>query len=328
MTLTPHLRPMSIGDLLDAAFRLYRRHFLTFIGIAALLQVPFLILQALLQFAIGGTVNGRLTELLENPAATEGSSLSDVLPLGQLALYYVLAFGLAIIQGLVIQNLIAGALANAISRSYLGQPVSILGAYRFGAGRLGSLIVASLLLGLLALVLAGVVIGVPALLLIGAAASGRVDGVAGGLLFAFALIGLAILSILLAAMLLPRFLLATQAIVLEGKEAVDGLRRSWQLVSGSFWRVLGVVVLMGLIVFVISFIFGLPASILNAILAVRQASPFALTSTQVLSNLLVEIGTILVMPLQLAVFTLLYYDLRVRKEGYDLQLMAQQLTTA
>jgi hypothetical protein len=30
-----------------------------------------------------------------------------------------------------------------------------------------------------------------------------------------------------------------------------------------------------------------------------------------------------VLPLQLAIYTLLYYDLRIRKEGYDLELMAQ-----
>jgi hypothetical protein len=319
---------MSIGDLLDAAFRLYRRHFLTFIGIASLLQVPFLILQALLRLAIGNTLSGRLTELLENPTAAEGISPLDLLPLGQLALYYVLFFGLAIIQGLVIQNLISGALANAISRSYLGQPISILGAYRFGAGRLGSLIVASLLLGLLALVLAGVVIGVPTLFLIGAAAGAQMDSMAGGILLVFVLFGLVILFALLAVVLFTRFVLTTQAIVLEGKEALDGLRRSWQLVSGSFWRVLGVVLLMGLIVLVISLIFAIPTSILDAVLEIRQASPSALISTQVLSNLLVEIGTIFVMPLALAVYTLLYYDLRVRKEGYDLQLMAEQLTTA
>ena len=47
MKSTPRLRPMSIGDMLDAAFRLYRQHFLTFIGIVALLQVPM----AMLQFA-------------------------------------------------------------------------------------------------------------------------------------------------------------------------------------------------------------------------------------------------------------------------------------
>ena len=45
----PQLRPMSLSDMLDAAFRLYRKHFLTFVGIVALLLVPMAILQFLVQ---------------------------------------------------------------------------------------------------------------------------------------------------------------------------------------------------------------------------------------------------------------------------------------
>jgi len=49
MESSPRLRPMSIGDMLDAAFRLYRQHFLTFIGVVALLQAPMAMLQFLAQ---------------------------------------------------------------------------------------------------------------------------------------------------------------------------------------------------------------------------------------------------------------------------------------
>ena len=45
----PRLRPMALADMLDTAFRLYRRHFLTFVGIVALLQVPMAIVQFLAQ---------------------------------------------------------------------------------------------------------------------------------------------------------------------------------------------------------------------------------------------------------------------------------------
>ena len=53
---SPHdLRRSFVSDMLDAAFRLYRQHFLTFIGIVALLQVPMAILQFLLQYAYGNS---------------------------------------------------------------------------------------------------------------------------------------------------------------------------------------------------------------------------------------------------------------------------------
>ena len=52
MNTTPQLRPMSLGDLFDTAFRLYREHFVTFVGIVALLQVPLAIVQFMIQVLV------------------------------------------------------------------------------------------------------------------------------------------------------------------------------------------------------------------------------------------------------------------------------------
>ena len=52
MNTAPQLRPMSLGDLFDTAFRLYREHFVTFVGIVALLQVPLAIVQFMIQVLV------------------------------------------------------------------------------------------------------------------------------------------------------------------------------------------------------------------------------------------------------------------------------------
>ena len=39
------LRPLRLGELLDQAIRLYRRNFITFVGIVAMVYVPLMILQ-------------------------------------------------------------------------------------------------------------------------------------------------------------------------------------------------------------------------------------------------------------------------------------------
>ena len=44
----PTLRPLGIGELLDQAIRLYRRNFLSFIGIIAVVQLPLGLLQFVL----------------------------------------------------------------------------------------------------------------------------------------------------------------------------------------------------------------------------------------------------------------------------------------
>ena len=123
MEATPRLRPMSVGDMLDAAFRLYRQHFLTFVGIVALLQVPMAIIQFAAQLPY---LQALRTFAARPPRLTPGASPLDIFPFAQLLPYYALIFGLSIFQYLLVYNLMTGALANAISRSYLGKPISIL----------------------------------------------------------------------------------------------------------------------------------------------------------------------------------------------------------
>src|SRR5688500_18351570 len=121
MESTPRLRPMSISDMLDAAFRLYRQHFLTFIGIVALLQVPMAIIQFAAQLPYLQALQ-RFTA--RPPRLAPGASPLDIFPFAQLLPYYALILGLSILHYLLVYNLMTGALANAISRSYLGQPRS------------------------------------------------------------------------------------------------------------------------------------------------------------------------------------------------------------
>ncbi|MCP4424404.1 MAG: hypothetical protein GY803_07935, partial [Chloroflexi bacterium] len=64
MTVTPplKLRPLSIGELLDQVIRLYRRNFLTFIGIVALVQMPLTLLQWVMTLATFGSSLDRYGE--------------------------------------------------------------------------------------------------------------------------------------------------------------------------------------------------------------------------------------------------------------------------
>ena len=321
MNATPNLRPMSIGDLLDAAFRLYRRHFLTFIGIVALLQVPMAILQFLVQIPYTQALQRFTTR---PPTPRPGSTFLDFFPLRELLPYYGLLFVLSVVHYLIVYNVMTGALANAIARSYMGQPVSILSAYSLGGRRIMSLIAASFvpfLIGL-AFVLVGAGCAIAALSTIGVRSSESSNaGLA--VVAVLGMFGLVLLLILVGLLIYVRLLLATQAIVLEGRGALEGLKRSWWLVGQSFWRTLGIVLLVFLFAYIIALIVQLPVL---AVLAISGAMFRNLTLYQFV-NLLVAYGvTLVILPLQFIIFTLLYYDLRVRKEGYDIEVQAQQMT--
>ena len=319
MNATPHLRPMSIGDLFDAAFRLYRRHFLTFIGIVALLQVPMAIIQILAQIPYAQALQRFTTR---PPILRPGATPFDFFPWREMLPYYGVLILLSVVQYLVVYNLMTGALANAISRSYLGQPVSIIGAYSLGGRRIGSLIAASLAPFLLGLVLALVGAGcaIAALSTMGVR-PGQDSNIPLVIVAVLGMFGLILLLIAAALLIYVRLLLATQAIVLEGRGPLEGLLRSWRLVGQSFWRTLGIVVLVFIFAYIIALIVQLPAL---AVLALTGAMFSNITLYQTISVLVSYLVMILILPLQFAIFTLLYYDLRVRKEGYDMEVLAQQ----
>jgi hypothetical protein len=321
MNTIPQLRAMTLGDLLDAAFHLYRAHFLSFVGIVALLQVPLAMVQFLAQVLIG---NRALVEWMRlsarPPQLRPGQSVFDVLPIGNLLATTAAVAGINILLSLFVQSLIAGALAHAIARCYMGQPLTITSAYLLGARRYGSLILASLILTAAPLA---------ALLLVGGSVAGGAAAFAGrarpGLLIGLAAL-LALGSLLVVVPLLIffgiRFLLATQAIVLEERGPLAGLGRSWRLVGGSFWRVLGIVATISILIYILA---GLPTTIVNVALSFAGGDPLDnLVRNQAITTLVSQIGTILAQPIALTIYTLLYYDLRIRKEGYDIEILARQ----
>lgn len=102
-----------------------------------------------------------------------------------------------------------------------------------------------------------------------------------------------------------------QVIVLEQTNVITAIQRSWRLVQNQWWRTLG----MNVLVLLISAIIVLPALVAGEAL-VFAGQPWAVSNfaTQFFTQ-----GLALVyLPARLAALTLMYYDLRIRKEGYDL----------
>jgi hypothetical protein len=324
MNATPLLRPMTIGDMFDAAFRLYRTHFLTFIGIVALLQVPMAILQFMVQFMLGGAAMSDVLRFSARPPVpAPGQNPFAAFPFASFATFYLIILGLSLFQYLIIRNLVTGALANAISRSYHGQPTTILGAYSFGARRYIAMILASLVPVAVGSVLFGLIaactVGVLATMGVRPSEPPNTGLIVVAVLGLFAV---ALLVIVASIFVYTRLLVTPQAIVLEDQGALAGIGRSWRLTGGAFWRAVAILLLMGILTYFIS---ALPALIVNLSLTLAsRGSVDSFMLNQALTTLVAQIGVIVALPLQLAVYTLLYYDLRVRKEGYDIEMMARQ----
>ena len=140
------------------------------------------------------------------------------------------------------------------------------------------------------------------------------------------------LSILLVALLAPAFLacivpgvylwgawaVATPALLLEDRRAWRALQRSRQLVRGRWWSTVAVLLLVLLLTGIVQAVFvGLLAGLVSVSdndAAQAVADALAQTASSALAT-----------PLSAAVTTVLYFDLRVRKEGFDVELLARRL---
>ena len=128
-----------------------------------------------------------------------------------------------------------------------------------------------------------------------------------GFLLSLAIIGLPLLIFVAVA-----WFFYIQAVVIEKKGPFEALARSWHLVQGQWFRVFGRVLVLVLILFVAGFITSLPG------LAV-------MASNVSLGNLLLTLGGTLVTPITYIGATLIYFDLRVRKEGFTLETLESEM---
>ena len=116
------------------------------------------------------------------------------------------------------------------------------------------------------------------------------------------------------------FYVAVPVLLVEGVRPLRALGRSRQLVSGRWWGTIGVAVVGTLLVTVVAGIFT------GLVVGVAFASPAQDTVTGFILNLVAStVGATLTTPAVAAFATVLYIDLRVRKEGFDLYLLAQRL---
>lgn len=218
-------------------------------------------------------------------------------------------------------NMIASALASAavallISENYLGRTLSAGGALKLAVPKIGPVILLSMALGLVLIVSAipagiAFVSGMAMLAPLGMGTAGAATlerlPMAGGLVLA----GFALLLVPLA--VFAGLAVSTPALVIEDIGAGSALQRSWALTRRFRLRTIGLLLLTAILI-------GIPFMGVTLIVTMF-AGEVAILLAQALSILVLLMLT----PLIYCVLTLLYYDLRVRKEGFDLQVLADSL---
>ncbi len=262
------LRPLSVGETIDAVFTIYRSNFTTLITISGVILVPILLVSGLLQLSF---VNDMINDV-ESLSPGQTPNFGDIFNAG--AIFGGFLIGLFTWAA---QALASGAVVKAVADTYLGDEPEWQESIRFALTRLGALLAGSFLFGL---------------------------GV--GLGFVFLLIPGIFLAL--------SWAVFAPAIVIEGKSGSGGLGRSWELVKGRRWQILGTFIILYIIVAVAGLIIAL---ILGGLLGAGSDGAFNF------ANIIVNIiSGVLTTPLMAIATVVVYFDLRVRKEAFDVALLA------
>jgi hypothetical protein len=265
------LHPMTLGDILDGAFKLLKANVRTIVLVAAVFLVPINLVAGFFQRDLLGGYG--FLQLANDPSLIDQANAD---PSNALLLSAVLAA----LASFLITPFIGGAVSKIVAASYLGEepepgPVMRATARRFLA-LLGAFFF-TLLLKLVGLLVCVVGVLVP----------------------------------------MTFFLVTTPAVMVEELGPIQAMARSVTLVRTRFWPVMGIGVLSGLLASVLESILSWPFGLAAGLIGFRWGW------------ILAAIGEILpalvTMPLVAIVATLVYFDLRIRNEGFDLQMIAAEL---
>jgi len=114
---------------------------------------------------------------------------------------------------------------------------------------------------------------------------------------------------------------AIQALIVEGVRSVSALSRSFDLIRGSWWRIFGITLVLGLVSIGISIVVNIPFAVLSYAAGWDPKNGIGAIISEFVSLVVVIITT----PLLSIASTLLYYDLRVRREKYDLATLSREM---
>jgi hypothetical protein len=286
---------MSTSQILDRTFQLYRSNFVLFAGIAILPPAMILIAQL-----VGLSSGARVARMFRSPATIV------TLVLGGAVLVVVYLVGTA---------LATGATVHAVSRVHLGSPMTIMESYR-AVRRLVLriieiiivvffMVVGAVLAGYLALVVLRLIIG-------GVGRSSAVIVISSAVLELAALVAAIVWGI----RIYCRYSLAVPACVVEKLPAIICIRRSKLLTQKSLFPIFLIYLLLAILGAALGAALSIPNYIEFAITRSQPTLPFQVWS--IIANFFA--GT-LAGPIGTIAISLVYYDQRVRREAFDLQLM-------
>lgn len=305
------LRPLTLGTILGAAFQVMRRNPRPTFGFSLIVNGLIYVVA----FGIVGIVAFATFSRVQFATGADADAIAAG-AFGAVILSALVPVGLAIVGTAILQ----GIISLEVARATLGEKLRLPGLWRAAKGRIGALIGWSGILSGVVILVIAVVATVIALLVALGGVAGAVVGVLLGLLFAAAAVAGGI-------WLGTKLALVPSVLMLERLPLRDAVRRSWSLTTGVFWRTFGILILVYVIIQIATSIITAPLNIVASFAPVflspnggEEASLVTLAVVSVVSIVLSVVFGAIAAIVQSSTPALIYIDIRMRKEGLDLEL--------
>ncbi|MBZ5739620.1 hypothetical protein [Nocardioides mangrovi] len=304
------LRPLGLGDIYDAAFRIIRFNPRATVGSAVLVTGAAMAIPIVVTAILTGLVDLSLDQSDGNVSTAE--TIGYIGAFGSLGLGTVLqSIGLLFVTGMVAHVTAAAAIGRRLS---LGEAWAATRGSRWRLVGL-SLLLALIGLGIVLLYAAAWVVVVLALPLVA--------------IVLFGVVTVPAVLALLSWLWIRVFYLPVPALMVERTRVPGAIGRGWALTRRQFWRTFGIALLTALITQIAASLLAVPFSIGAQVIPLAfPDSRFTVLVFVVLQSLGTVVSSAFVAPFTAAVTSLQYLDQRMRKEAYDVELMAQAGITA
>jgi glycerophosphoryl diester phosphodiesterase family protein len=297
--------PLSVDRVMQLTFSMLRFRWRTFLAISLGVMGPLAIGSALLEIATVESMGRWMGQLVDVQFyENDPSAILSLFPWPAIAGTVLGSIAIGLLSSLAVAGL---AHATAVTLGG-GQP-SAMGSLAAAFGALGRLAIlyGIIFLAILAITLVGAFI--VGLLFLASFIGGSLQPgplVFGGLILLVALVVVIVF-------ITVRLVFSVAIVVIEGGSALQSVRRSWRLARGATWRVLGYILLFGLVA-------GLPVALISGIASAVIGPAYSGTglgltynSTRIVAeSLITSLVAAAFAPISTIAVTLLYFDLRWR----------------
>jgi len=310
------LEPISTGDVIDRAVRLYRRNFLPLISIAA---VPTLI-----GYFVSILFWSGYSSMLNAGAGNRN------VPVSSIVLIMVGVVGYPI-WGYAFLLTISGLSRVVGDHIMLSEPITFRGWFAAVRRRLGAItlmgliLIAMLAFSYFVILLLFFLLFLVVTLIVGVLAAASLPQWLTTTVLVLAVIAVVAFALLVVCTVVARIVFLPQVVMIEGQSAGSGLGRAFGLGKGNWYRV-GAIGLFSYFVSA-SLLAAMSFPVLTALYlsGVLTAEFFVGPTWNILYTSFGQIANLMSLPISIVSFTLLYFDSRVRKEAYDLDLIAREI---